>query len=548
MSQVINTNVPSLNAQRNLGTSSMSLTNSLQRLSSGLRINSAKDDAAGLAISERFTSQIRGMDQAKRNANDGVSLAQTGEGALSQMGDILQRVRELAVQSANATNTTNDRLAINSEVTQLVSELDRFATSTEFNGQKLFDGSFTAATYQVGANANQTITANTANLRTNQYGTYQMGVGNGTGNLVTTNSTSGATASGVTAGSSGTVNADGAVVTASGEFSINGASISVSGTDMARDIATKINAAGTGVTATARTEVNLGLASGSYSLTAASKSSTFESIAFNVSDLNNNGSIDADEYSQSIQAFNSKSSKTGITAELATFQTSDRQTHYALKLVAADGSNIAIGDPSNASGFGGAVTKWDMDITASSGSIQFMSSGTANGISSSSAGSGMSVFGGQVVLNSANSFSVSTSGSSFASGVLSIGGTGATASSGSALSAGTAYASTLKTVEKLDLATVEGANQAIRVVDDALSTVNDQRAKFGALQSRFAATINNLATTSENMSAARSRIRDADFASETAALTRAQVLQQAGTAMLGQANALPNQVLSLLRG
>lgn len=542
MSQVINTNVPSLNAQRNLATSSASLTTSLQRLSSGLRINSAKDDAAGLAISERFTSQIRGMDQAKRNANDGVSLAQTGEGALGQMGDILQRVRELAVQSANATNTTNDRLAINSEVTQLVSELDRFATSTEFNGQKLFDGSFTAATYQVGANTNQTITANTANLRTNQYGTYQMGVGNGTGNLVTTNSVSGATA--VTAGATGTVNVNGATVTASGSFSINGSSISVSGTDMAKDIANKINAAGTGVTATARTEVNLALGSGTYSLTAASKSSTFESVSFNVSDLDNNGKIEADEYSQAIQAFNAKSSKTGITAELSTFQDSTKTTQYALKLVAADGSNIALSnDPSNVSGFGGSVTKWDMNTSASSGSIQFMQSGAAGALSTSTAGSGVVTFGGQIVLNSASSYSVSTSGASFASGVMAVGGTSTTTS----LASGAAYASTLKTVEKLDISTVGGANQALRIVDDALSTVNDQRAKFGALQSRFSATINNLATTSENMSAARSRIRDADFASETASLTRAQVLQQAGTAMLGQANALPNQVLSLLR-
>ncbi|AZN35790.1 flagellin N-terminal helical domain-containing protein [Iodobacter ciconiae] len=543
MSQVINTNVPSLNAQRNLNTSQMSLTNSLQRLSSGLRINSAKDDAAGLAISERFTSQIKGMDQAKRNANDGVSLAQTGEGALGQMGDILQRVRELAVQSANATNTSNDRLAINSEVTQLVSELDRFATSTEFNGQKLFDGSFTAATYQVGANTNQTITANTANLRTNQYGTYQMGVGNGTGSLATTNSVSGSTT--VTAGATGTVNVNGAAVTSSGTFSINGTNISVSGTDMAKDIANKINAAGTGVTATARTEVNLGLASGTYSLTAASKSSTFESVSFNVNDLDNNGKIEADEYSQAIQAFNAKSSKTGISAELATFQDSTQTTQYALKLTAADGSNIALSnDPSNVSGFGGGVTKWDMDTVNSSGAIQFMSSGQAGAISTSAAGSGVVTFGGQIVLNSTNSYSVTTSGAGFASGVLAVGGSSTTTT----LTSGAAYASSLKTVEKLDISTVEGSNQALRVVDDALSTVNDQRAKFGALQSRFTATINNLATTSENMSAARSRIRDADFASETAALTRAQVLQQAGTAMLGQANALPNQVLSLLRG
>ncbi|MGB4468766.1 MAG: flagellin, partial [Azovibrio sp.] len=175
MSTVINTNVASLNAQRNLSSTANSLNTSLQRLSSGLRINSAKDDAAGLAISERFTAQIRGLDQARRNANDGVSLAQVGEGALNEMGNILQRVRELAVQSANATNSASDRAVLNAEVTQLVAELDRFASTTEFNGTRLFDGSNSSLVYQVGANANQTITATTTDFRTSQYGTYQIG-------------------------------------------------------------------------------------------------------------------------------------------------------------------------------------------------------------------------------------------------------------------------------------------------------------------------------------------------------------------------------------
>ncbi|QZA80031.1 flagellin N-terminal helical domain-containing protein [Deefgea piscis] len=540
--QVINTNVPSLTAQNNLAKSSSSLNTSLERLSSGLRINSAKDDAAGLAISERFTSQIRGMDQAKRNANDGVSLAQTGEGALSQMGNILQRVRELAVQSGNATNSTSDRAALNAEVSQLVSELDRFSTSTEFNGQKLFDGSFSASTFQVGANANQTITANTANLRTNQYGTYQMGVGNGTGTLATTNSVSGTSM--VSAGATGTVNVAGvAVASGGGAFSINGSSITVSGTDMASDIAKKINDAGTGVTATARTEVNLGLGSGSYSLTVASKSSTFEAISFNVTDSDSDGSVEAEDYAQAVAAFNAKSSKTGVTAQLATYQDSSKTTVYALKLVADDGANISMNSAGVASGFGGAVQVYNRDNAASSGSTQFVSSGSV-GLSTTGPSTGSVTFGGQITLNSSSSYSVSTSGASFSSGTLAVGGSSSTVS----LASGQAYASTLKTVEKLDISTVENSVQALRVVDDALAAVNDQRAKFGALQSRFQATINNLSTTSENMSAARSRIRDADFASETAALTRAQVLQQAGTAMLGQANALPNQVLSLLRG
>ncbi len=174
MAASINTNVASLTAQRNLGISQNSLNNSINRLSSGLRINSAKDDAAGLAISERFTSQIRGLNQAARNANDGISLAQTAEGAMKAAGDMLQRIRELAVQSANASNSASDRQALQQEVNQLVSELDRVAKTTEFNGSKLLDGTFGTQQFQVGANANQTIVAATANLRTSVYGNNQV--------------------------------------------------------------------------------------------------------------------------------------------------------------------------------------------------------------------------------------------------------------------------------------------------------------------------------------------------------------------------------------
>src|SRR6218665_4033285 len=181
MASIINTNIASLTAQRNLGLSQSSLNTSIQRLSSGLRINSAKDDAAGLAISERFRSQIRGLNQAVRNANDGISLAQTTEGALKSSGDILQRVRELAVQSANATNSSSDRQALQAEVSQLVSELDRIAQTTEFNGAMLIDGSFGTQPFQVGANANQTIVAATANLRTSRYGNNQNTSSNGAG-------------------------------------------------------------------------------------------------------------------------------------------------------------------------------------------------------------------------------------------------------------------------------------------------------------------------------------------------------------------------------
>ena len=175
MASTINTNVQSLTAQRNLANSQSAMGTSMARLSSGLRINSAKDDAAGLAISERFTAQIRGVNQAARNANDGISLAQVAEGALGSASSILQRIRELAVQSANATNSASDRAALNAEVSQLTAELNRIAQTTQFNGQNILDGSFTSATFQVGANANQTIIATTANFTTTKYGNNRIG-------------------------------------------------------------------------------------------------------------------------------------------------------------------------------------------------------------------------------------------------------------------------------------------------------------------------------------------------------------------------------------
>lgn len=510
MAAVINTNVPSLTAQRNLGVSQNSLNTSLQRLSSGLRINSAKDDAAGLAISERFTAQIRGMDQARRNANDGVSIAQTGEGALSQMGDLLQRVRELAVQSANATNSASDRQAINAEVTQLVSELDRFATSTEFNGTKLFDGSFGSAIYQVGANANQTITATTSNFRTNQYGTYQIGAVDG----VTTAKSNAVTGTATAA-------TTGAVVGTGGALTINGAAgsatITTSTSDSVKTLAAAINnkTGTTGVSASARTEAGVAFsASGSYKLDVTGKNSTAVSVSFSLG-----AATGADALSQAVNAFNDQSSKTGITAKL-------NSANDGITLIAEDGSNVTL-------------AKGATGDTA--GDITLQTSGTgASQTSIAAAASGNITIGGQLTINGDKSFSI---GKSTDAAVLQ---TGVVQNSGTYTSSA-ALSSTLKTVADLDVTTVDKATQALRSVDSALQIVNNQRANFGALQSRFEATISNLQTASENLSASRSRIRDADFASETAMLTRGQILQQAGTAMLSQANSLPQQVLSLLR-
>jgi len=386
MPQIINTNIASLNAQRNLNTSQSSLNTSLQRLSSGLRINSAKDDAAGLAIATRFTSQINGLDQASRNANDGISLAQTAEGALGTITDNLQRIRELAVQSRNATNSATDRAALNTEAQQLKAEIDRVASTTSFNGVKLLDGSFTNQAFQVGANVGETITV------------------------------------------SSLVNAQSANLGSSSVAQVTGAAASTFGAITAGDL--QING------------VNVG------------------AIGADTNAANRASSVAA--------AINSYSSQTGV---------------YATILSSA---------PT------------------------------------------------QIVLT--NSGSVPATPNI----VVALAGTATTASTG--LTAATTTPTTTSGFASLDISSAAGADTAITTMDAALTAVNTARATLGAIQNRFSSVVTNLQTTSENLSASRSRIQDTDFAAETANLTKAQILQQAGTAMLAQANSAPNSILSLLKG
>ncbi|HZX30416.1 MAG TPA: flagellin [Rhodocyclaceae bacterium] len=508
MMAVINTNVASLNAQRNMSTSANSLATSLQRLSSGLRINSAKDDAAGLAISERFTSQIRGLDQARRNANDGISLSQTAEGALQSSGDILQRIRELAVQSSNASNSSSDRQALQAEVTQLSSELNRIAKTTEFNGTKLLDGSAGTTTFQVGANAGQTIQATTANFQTNQYGNYRIGSLAATSTSsrgdLTVGSTAGTqvsmakAAAGYTAGTKPTSAIGADTITING--SVGNKSVNVTAGDSAKTVAQNINkeTGSTGVTATAKTEVDVVFAAtSSYKLDLYSDNNTAATVSFTT------GAANADGLASAVNAFNDVSSKTGVTARI-------NDTGNGITLLNAAGENIAIGN-------------------SSSGSSTISSVGTVNNIT---AGNGTSV-NGQLTFDSDKSFSLSTVTAYTAANTFFV---------------GTTQSAQLQKASDMDVSSVDSAQRTLAIIDSALSAVNGQRAKFGALQSRFETTIANLQTSTENLSASRSRIRDADFAAETANLTRSQILQQAGTAMLAQANQLPQGVLSLLRG
>ncbi|MFZ6644644.1 flagellin [Undibacterium sp. TJN25] len=483
MASVINTNISSLNAQRNLTTSQASLNTSIQRLSSGLRINSAKDDAAGLAIADRFTAQINGLSQASRNANDGISLMQTAEGALATTGDNLQRIRELAVQSANGSNTATDRAAIQKEVGQLISEMDRTAQTTQFNGLNLLDGSFGTTSFQVGANAGQTITATTANFRTNSYGNNEY-------------STDGVAASATAA-------------FAPGSFDIQGLAtktIAVSATDTAKSVATSINSVSdsTGVSATAQTDTQVTFtAAQSYSLAITSDNTTAANVTFTVG-----ANADASGLATAVSAINDASSKTGVTAKL-------NAANNALILTNSSGNNISLTNNSTAA-------------TAVFDNQNLDASGNAQGAADAAVANGgtTSVSLGHVVMNSDKGFTIGNI-------------TGATDF--------TAASATLNTVSNIDVTSAKGATDALKVIDSALAAVDGQRATFGALQSRFGSAVTNLQTTSENLSASRSRIQDTDFAAETANLTRGQILQQAGTAMLAQANSLPNGVLALLR-
>jgi flagellin len=475
MPQVINTNVMALNAQRNLTTSGNSLATALQRLSSGLRINSAKDDAAGLAITERFTSQIRGLNQAARNANDGISLAQTAEGAMSEVANNLQRIRELAVQSLNATNSTTDRAALDAEVQQLKAEVDRVATTTSFNGVKLLDGSFTSQIFQVGANQGETISVSSiASARTTalgqSYGASQLG-------------TTLTAATGITGAGQYTIN---------GVDVYNGSSIGGSAKDIAAAINTKSIP---GVTATAKATTAVGGYTDSGVVTAGTSTLTLNGIAIGVAITG----VQATDVASALAAITSNSAATGVTAV---------NNGGALTLSAADGRNITM---SFALG------------TATVAAAQDIGLGTVGATTYSSYDLAYTGTSSLVIAGSAaNTVKGQTDG------------TLASAATGTAVSA-------------LNVLDVTGSNATLASVDAALQTISGSRASLGAFQNRFQSAIANIQTTAENLTASRSRIQDADFAAETANLTRAQILQQAGIAIVAQANAVPQNVLSLLR-
>jgi flagellin len=449
MAQVIGTNIAALNAQRNLNSSQSALNTSLQRLSSGLRINSAKDDAAGLAISQRMTAQIRGLDQATRNANDAISLAQTAEGNLSEIGNILQRMREIAVQSANDTNTAADRSSLQTEATQLSSEIDRIANSAQFNGKNLLNGTFATATFQVGANASQSIGVTIGSAKTTAIGIGGQATAYG------------ATASGTTAYaySGGAMTINGTTIGAAANDGVSYVAGTQSGATSALSVANAINAQSgtTNVTASATTSVT----SGAISATTAIAAGELFVNGVNIGAIGV-ASTNADRVNQLVTAINAKAGQTGVTAAVASGTT--------FKLTAADGRNV--------------------DITSDAGASVAAYAGFA--VTGATGGAG-----GTAITNY---------------GTLTLSAGKAITVGGTVTGSGLTAATSALTGTSVDVTTQSSSNAAITSIDSALDLINTQRATLGAIQTRFGSVIANLQTSSENLTGARSRIQDADFA------------------------------------
>lgn len=566
MALTVNSNIASLNAQRNLGASTSNLSTSLERLASGSKINSAKDDAAGLQISNRLTSQINGLNVAVKNANDGVSIAQTAEGAMQESTNIMQRMRDLALQAANGSNSDTERAALQQEFSALSGELTRIAETTAFGGKKLLDGSMGNTSFQIGSNANETVSfglsdVSAASLR----GSHSTATVAGTdtdlsakvvGSVGSFNNFSAsididgftaladvadpapANTASLTIGSQtveivGTVDGAGgqnntqadlrtaieAALTAEGiDFTFDTASNSFS-LSSATDFALTTGAAG--VTSTAPAE---GLAEEAV-------------ISINNTDITVAADSDIDA---AVTAINAETDNTGVTAAA--------DSNGRLVLTSADGKNINLAD---ATGSAGSLKALGLTAGTTQAKLEADTSITLNGtevkltkgsdmeaivtaINTASTGVTATNNGGQLGLFSQNNFTIADGAAGTGLDAL-----GLTAGSHTAVVQES-------TVSNLDISTAEGAQQAIQVLDGSIAQIDSERAKLGAVQNRFESTISNLQNISENASAARGRIVDTDYAAESANLAKNQIMQQAGTAMLAQANQLPQAVLSLL--
>jgi flagellin len=499
MALTINTNIDSLNAQRNLTTSKSSLSQALQRLSSGLKINSAADDAAGLAIAANFTTQINGTNQAVKNANDAISESQTAGGALSTLTDNLQSIRTLAVESANGSNSASDRAALDAQVQQQIAEITRIASQTNFNGTKVLDGSSGVTVFQVGANVGNTIAINlTQGVRADQIGQ----VASKTGAVTTV---AGLTGSALTL-QVGTGTAVSIGASSQGSANLAGNALAGESVGSAYSKVAAINAAGVaGLTASANTTATGAAAFGALTGTAAG------TVAANGYALNVNGT---DIYAATnviasgatlagadvVKQINLYSSQTGVTASLT--------GTGALSLNAADGRDINVKETVG---------------TALGGAGAVVAAGVASGAQSTTQG--------KITLSASNNITIG-GGDSAALGYQ---------------AGGDSISLQAQTLANANVLTVTGANATIQAVDSALATVSSLQSQLGAIQNRFTSTVSNLQSTVQNLTASRSTIQDADFAAETAKLTQSNVLQQAGISVLAQANQAPQLILKLLQ-
>jgi flagellin len=442
MSLVLNTNLSSLVAQNNLSTSGGKLASALQQLSSGMRINTAADDAAGYAITQSMTSQINGINQAQRNANDGVSLAQTASGAMQEITNDLQSMRDLAVQSLNATNSTTDRADLDAQFQQLKADINSVASQTQFNGVNLLDGTFQGDTFQTGANAGQSITiGSVASAKTSAIGTFYTSKLSVVGSVTTASGASITTAAG-TAGTYSATNLAGA------------------------------------------TDLNTTVAGSSVTLTVQVDGTNYTTGAVTLT-----GTASTDLKSMAAAINQAISPAGGIVATV-----NSAGTAIQLSGTAANGAghvvNFSVASATSASG---------ASITPGANTLQDL------GIDSS-----------DIV------------------GTYTAGGAQATSSAASFLSS-------------LDVKSVDSSNQVLVSIDNALQQIATSAANLGAYQNRFQAAVTGLSTDATNLTSARSQIQDTDYAATTSALSKAQILQQAGTAMVAQANTIPQNILTLLQ-
>ena len=511
------TNMNAVATARNLGYAQEKVDSSMMKLSTGLRINKAADDAAGLAISEKLKSQINGLNQASRNAKDAISLVQTAEGALGEIGNMLQRVRTLALQSVNDVNTVNERSSMQKEVSQLQTEITRLANASEFNGQKLLDGSFQSKRFQVGANSGQEISLSIGGVNSAGLGVNRINSATGNANIsAATAAVDSTAATGVTANNMATQ-----TLTITGPNGSAAVSLATAGAS-ALKVAESVNLTSGKTAVTAKAETAL-----KFSITA---SAAPVNISFklagdtaggqtNVANLTAATTISAQvsssaDLSSLAAAINDKAATTGIQARIG-------DTKGELIITADDGRDIII---DNLQGTAATVQGMTANTDKSLAAGPLVTAGASQAVAVNQS----TRVGGFVKFESAGGVNISTDDAT-----------------GSLLAA-TTNNSALFDVASINVGNIDGASGAISILDASIQQVNDLRASLGAVQNRLGSTVANLESSSENLQFSNSRVRDADVAMESSELARAQVLMQAGVSVLAQANQQPQMALKLL--